>query len=105
MTLREEIASKTDALVALKERIEANDAEAIAEGEILQNEIKAKTAELQQAEKKAALLNSIGTTEESEDDSMELKNAQSLEFCKPCQGSDDRQEVRRCSTVLCEGCN
>ena len=30
MTLREEIKSKKDALVALKERIEANDAEAIA---------------------------------------------------------------------------
>lgn len=78
MTLREELASKKDALIALKERIEANDAEAIAEGEALQSEIKEKTAELEQAEKKAALLNSIGTTEESEDDSMELKNAQTL---------------------------
>ena len=78
MTLREELASKKDALIALKERIEANDAEAIAEGEALQREIKEKTAELEQAEKKAALLNSIGTTEESEDDSMEHKNAQTL---------------------------
>jgi len=78
MTLREELASKKDALIALKERIEANDAEAIVEGEALQSEIKEKTAELEQAEKKAALLNSIGTTEESEDDSMELKNAQTL---------------------------
>lgn len=78
MTLREELASKKDALIALKERIEANDAEAIAEGEALQSEIKEKTAELEQAEKKAALLNVIGTTDESEDDSMELKNAQTL---------------------------
>ena len=63
MTLREELQSKKDALVALKERIEANDAEAIAEGEKLQGEIETKTAELQQAEKKASLLGMIGTTD------------------------------------------
>ena len=64
MTLKEELQSKKDALVALKERIEANDAEAIAEGEKLQQEIETKTAEIEQAEKKAALLNVIGTKQE-----------------------------------------
>lgn len=89
MTLREELASKKDALVALKERIEANDAEAIAQGEILMDEIVTKTAELEQAEKKADLLNSIGTTTESEESEMENTGIKSmnLEELKAAPGS------------------
>lgn len=64
MTLKEELASAKEALAALKERIENNDAEAIAEGEKLQADIETKTAEVEQAEKKAALLNIIGKKEE-----------------------------------------
>lgn len=64
MTLKEQLAEAKSALMALKERIEANDAEAIAEGEKLQTEIETKTAEIVQAEKKAALLNVIGKKEE-----------------------------------------
>ena len=78
MTLREELQSKKDALVALKERIEANDAEAIAEGEKLQGEIETKTAELQQAEKKASLLGMIGTTDGEDNAMSEVKKAQTL---------------------------
>ena len=79
MTLREELKSKQDALVALKERIEANDAEAIAEGEKLRAEIEQKDAEIKQAEKKAALLGMIGSTDKKEDDAMsEVKKAQTL---------------------------
>jgi HK97 family phage major capsid protein len=77
MTLKEELKSKQDALVALKARIEANDAEAIAEGEKLRAEIEAKTAELQQAEKKAALLGTIGTAEK-EDTTMSEAKARNL---------------------------
>ena len=77
MTLKEELTAKKNALLALKERIEANDAEAIAEGEKLQAEIETKTAEIEQAEKKAALLNVIGTKEQ-EDSTMEVKTAASL---------------------------
>lgn len=77
MTLKEELQSKKDEFFALKERIENDDAEAIAEGEKLQAEIETKTAEIEQAEKKAALLNQIGT-KESEDDVMEVKKAQNL---------------------------
>lgn len=77
MSLKEQLAEAKSALMALKERIEANDAEAIAEGEKLQKEIETKTAEIEQAEKKAALLNVIGT-KESEDTTMEAKNAQNL---------------------------
>ena len=74
MTLKEELKAAKDALVELKERIEANDAEAIAEGEKLQQEIETKTAEIEQAEKKAALLNVIGT-KEKDGDPMEFKQA------------------------------
>ncbi len=78
MTLKEELTAKKEALAALKEAIENNDAEAIAQGEQLQAEIETKSAEIEQAEKKAALLNVIGK-EESEDDTMEVKkNAASL---------------------------
>lgn len=69
MTLREEIKAKKDELAALKDRIEANDQEAIAEGEKLHGEIETKKAELEQADKKANLLNLIGT-EEREDSTM-----------------------------------
>ena len=64
MTLKEQLAEAKSALAALKERIEENDAEAIAEGEKLQAEIETKTAEIAQAEKKASLLNIIGKKEE-----------------------------------------
>ena len=72
MTLKEQLAEAKSALAALKERIEANDAEAITEGEKLQEEIETKIAEIQQAEKKANLLNLIGK-KESEDNTMEVK--------------------------------
>lgn len=78
MTLKEQLAESKSALEALKERIENNDAEAIAEGEKLQAEIETKTAEIEQAEKKASLLNVIGT-KESEDSAMsEIKQAASV---------------------------
>ena len=66
MTLREELKAKKDALFALKERIEADDADAIADGERLKADIEAKTAELKQAEKKASLLGVIGTADEED---------------------------------------
>ena len=78
MTLKEQLAEAKSALAALKERIEANDAEAIAEGERLQSEIETKTAEIEQAEKKAALLNVIGTKEQEDTAMPEIKNAANL---------------------------
>lgn len=77
MTLKEHLAKSKAALEALKERIEADDAEAIAEGEKLQADIELKTAEIEKAEKKAALLNVIGTKEEDNDMS-DMKKAQTL---------------------------
>ena len=68
MTKREELEAKKAELAALKERIEADDAEAIAEGEALQSEIETKTAEVEQAEKKAALLDMIGTKKEEKEE-------------------------------------
>ena len=76
MSKKEELMQLKSDLAALKERIEANDAEAIAEGERLQGEIETKSAEIKQAEKKAALLNVIGKKEE-EDSTMEVKTAAS----------------------------
>jgi HK97 family phage major capsid protein len=78
MTLKEQLAEFKSALEALKERIENDDAEAIAEGEKLQAKIEAKAAEIEQAEKKAALLNVIGTKESEGDPMSEPKMAHSL---------------------------
>ena len=73
MTLREELKAKKDALFALKERIEADDADAIAEGEKLKADIETKTAELRQAEKKASLLGVIGTADKEDTTMSEVK--------------------------------
>lgn len=77
MSLKEELKAKQDALVELKERIEAGEAEAITEGEKLQAEIEAKEAEIEIAEKKTALLNVIGKKEEVKEMG-EVKKAASL---------------------------
>ena len=89
MTKREELEAKKAELAALKERIEADDAEAITEGEQLQAEIETKTAEIEQAEKKAALLNVIGKKEEEEsamDEKTGIK-ALNLEYLKENRGA------------------
>ena len=64
-------------LAALKERIEADDKDAIAEGVKLQGEIKETEAAIKMAEQKAALLGQIGMKEE-EDNSAPQKKARSL---------------------------
>lgn len=89
MTPRENLQAKKDALYELKERIEANDTEAITEGEKLREEIETMTTEIEQAEKKAALLNVIGKPEKEEKD-MEEKTgikAMDLESLKGNRGT------------------
>lgn len=67
MSLREELDALREQLNALADRIEADDEEAIEEGEKLRAKIEAKTAEIAKVEKKTALLNVIGTSEEPEE--------------------------------------
>lgn len=75
MTLNETILAKKSELAELKERIEANDAEAIEQGAALKAEIEEKEAELKQAETKTALLNTIGEKSTTEETKMtELEN-------------------------------
>ena len=78
MTLKEQLAAAKARLSALKERIEADDADAIAEAEKIQKEIEEKTAEIAQAEKKAALLKAIGTKEKEDNTMPEKKKAATL---------------------------
>lgn len=66
MNLKETIAAKKAELADLKERIEANDAEAIEQGTALKAEIESKEAELKQAEEKTALLETIGKKTEED---------------------------------------
>ena len=65
-------------LAALKERIEADDKDAIAEGVKLQGEIKETEAAIKMAEQKAALLGQIGTKEEEDNSAPQKKRARSL---------------------------
>jgi HK97 family phage major capsid protein len=78
MTLKEQLAEAKARLSALKERIEADDADAIAEAEKIQKEIEEKNAEIAQAEKKAALLKVIGTKEKEDNTMPEKKKAATL---------------------------
>lgn len=70
MTLKEQIIAMKNELAGLKARIEADDAEAIERGTQLTAEIEAKEKELEAAEKKAALLNSIKKTGKQEEAGM-----------------------------------
>ena len=78
MSKKEELMKLKADLAELKERIEADDAEAIAEGEKLQGEIETKAAEIEQDEKKASLLNVIGKKESEDNNMSEVKQARSL---------------------------
>ena len=77
MTATEMLAELESKLAELKDRIEAEDAEAIEEGEKLMEQIEEQKAAIEKAKKKAALLNRIGT-KEKEDNPMEKKDARSL---------------------------
>lgn len=70
--MKEKLAELKAKLAALKDRIEADDGDAIAEGVKLQGEIMTMAAQIEAAEKKAGLLNLIGK-KESEDTTMDEK--------------------------------
>ena len=72
MSMKTELVELKNRLASLKERIEADDQEAIEEGIQLKADIETKTAEIEAAEKKAGLLNAIGK-KESEDNAVEEK--------------------------------
>lgn len=78
MTLREELKKLKADLAALTDKIEADDKDAIAEGEKLQKQIEEKEAEIAQAEKKVALLKLIGTKSKEDDDPAADAPARSL---------------------------
>jgi len=75
MTMKEELAQLKAKLAGLKDRIEADDQEAITEGEKLRGEIEAKAAAIEAAEKKAGLLTMIGKKDAEEKPMEEKKNA------------------------------
>lgn len=87
MSLKTELAEMKDALAALKERIEADDAEAIEEGVRLSDGIKAKEMEIAQAEAKAAVLETIGEKPEEEKKDMDGIKNMDLEYLKSNRGA------------------
>lgn len=85
MNIKEELISMKNELAELKERIEADDAEAIERGMQLKADIEAKEKEVEAAEKKAALLNSIGGKQE--DEKVDGIKSLDLEYLKSNRGS------------------
>ena len=75
MTMKEELAKLKEKLAGLKDRIEADDQDAITEGEKLRGEIEAKAAAIEAAERKAGLLTMIGKKDTEEKPMEEKKNA------------------------------
>lgn len=72
MTIKEQLVEKKSALAALRERIEANEPEAIKEGTELVSAIKNLEESVKAAEQAATLLKSIGTNDNTkEEDTME----------------------------------
>jgi HK97 family phage major capsid protein len=74
-------------LAELKDRIDADDAEAIEEGEKLVEQIEEQKAAIETAKKKAALLTRIGTNEK-EDNTMEEKKTALEEFTAKAAETD-----------------
>ena len=79
MTMKEELAGLKGRLAELKERIEADDAEAIKEGVELQKQIEEKAAEIEQAEQKAAVLKEIGEEPKNEEEK-EMDNLKNFDM-------------------------
>lgn len=91
MTMKEELVQLKSNLAALKGLIEADDQEAITEGERLRGEIESKSAEIEAAEKKSNLLNMIGT-KETEEIKMEEKKTALEEFTAKAASTDKNQK-------------
>ncbi len=91
MTMKEELAQLKAKLAGLKDRIEADDQEAITEGEKLRGEIEAKAAAIEAAEKKAGLLTMIGKKDAEEKPMEEKKNALE-EFTAKAAATDKNQK-------------
>ena len=91
MTLREQLTEKKDALVALKERIEAEDTEAIEEAAELDDAIETLEKSIEAAEKAKEKLAKIGSEENPEEEKgMEDKTglkALDLEYLKGNRGT------------------
>jgi len=89
MTLKEQLAEKKAAVMALAERIEAEDAEAIKEAGELETAINELTEKIKAAEKASNLLNQIGKKEEGKpmEEKMEGIKALDLAWLKSNRGS------------------
>lgn len=86
MTLKEELTSMKSELAELKEAIENDDAEAIEKGLKLAEDIEAKEKEVEAAEQKAAILNTIGEKQEDEKPMEGIKSLD-LEYLKSNRGA------------------
>lgn len=87
MSLKSEMAEMKSRLAGLKERIEADDQEAINEGDQLRADIEAKAAEIEAANKKSAILKAIGTDHEMEEKHMNEELNLDLASLKKNRGS------------------
>lgn len=81
MSIKETLAEKKQALIALEPELKAEGVsdEVIAQGETLASEIEELTAQVEKAEKAAELLKSIGNTDNTNTDTTEVKTMNEME--------------------------
>lgn len=94
MNLKEQLAEKKSALLELEPMLKAEDVteETIGQGEALVKEIADLETQIENAEKKSAILNAIGTTEETNKDITEEKKMSNIEeFTKKCAEMTDKK--------------
>ena len=91
MTIKEQLAEKKSALVALEPQLKSEDVseETIAQGEQLASEIKDLEAKIEAAEKAASVLKTIGKAEDNDTEDKKMSNIE--EFTKMAKEMTDRK--------------
>lgn len=108
MTIREQLTEKKSQLAGLKERIEANEVEAINEGEALVTEINELEEKCKASEKAQALINSIGSKKEDvtmEKTAMETFIEQAKDIDTSVKGWSVSTHVKAATDVTTIGSN
>lgn len=92
MNLKEQLTAKKSALLELEPSIKEDNAEAIAQGEVLVKEIADLETQIKKAEEKTALLETIGKSEAKNNDITEVKTMSQIdEFIKSVGEMTDRK--------------
>ena len=94
MTMKEQLTEKKQALIDLEPMLKADDVseETIEQGEALASEIADLEAQIEKAEKAQEILNTLGTAEDTNTDTTEVKTMTEMqEFAQKCKDMTDKK--------------